>query len=446
MIPIFQQSSAILDIRQPIKPQRTQRHNEGRRADRAKEIISAALLSPLRLCGSIHGSSALASWRLGGGCLVAVLLLTACGKPPAPPVASVAQVQVSTLVAEELPVVRTFVGRTVANHTVDIVARVTGTVLERPYKEGELVAQGDVLFRLDPQEFEAALESTRAKVAQAQAQVAKAETDLKRIEPLAKAGAAPMADLDGTRTALLVAQADLRAAKAQVTRAELDLGYTIITAPMSGLAGKAAIDVGALVSPGTGKLCVLDQVDPIAVEFTMSEREMLVFQADIVSKRIRLEGADHVTVNAVLVDGTAYPETGKLSFRSVRIKAETGTALLRAVFPNPAGKLRPGQFVRVTLSGAVRLGAVLVPQQAVIQSPTGSSVYVVKADQTVEVRSVTLGTWEGQRWLIADGLVAGDVVITEGVLKVRPGAKVEVKAPAAPATPAGTVPTVPTKP
>jgi membrane fusion protein, multidrug efflux system len=361
--------------------------------------------------------------------LLGLLIIPGCGKPPIPPPAAAPQVEVLTIVAEELPLNRTLVGRTVANHTVDVVARVTGTVLERPYHEGELVAADDVLFRIDPQEFLATLESARAKVAQVQAQVSKAETDLKRIEPLAKAGAAPMADLDGSRTALLIAQADLRAATAQVTRAELDLSYTTITAPLTGLAGKSAVDVGALVSPTGGPLCVLDQVDPIAVEFTMSEREMLTFQADIASQRIRVIDREQVTVTASLVDGEIYPETGKLSFRSVRIKPETGTALLRALFPNPKGKLRAGQFVRVTLSGAMRLNAILVPQAAVIQSPTGSSVYVVKPDQTVDVRTVTLGTWEGPRWLISDGLIAGDVVITEGILKVRPGAKVLIKAP-----------------
>ncbi len=374
--------------------------------------------------------------------LLGLLIIPGCGKPPTPPPAATPQVEVLTIFAEELPLNRTLVGRTVANHTVDIAARVTGTVLERPYHEGELVAAGDVLFRIDPQEFLATLESTRAKVAQTQAQVAKAETDLKRIEPLAKAGAAPMADLDGVRTALLVAQADLRAAQSQVTRAELDLGYTTITAPFSGLAGKAAVDVGALVSATGGSLCVLDQVDPIAVEFTMSEREMLAFQADVVNHRIRVIEREQVTVTASLIDGETYPETGKLSFRSVRIKPETGTALMRAVFPNPKGKLRAGQFVRVTLSGAVRLNAILVPQTAVIQSPTGSSVYVLKPDQTVDVRTVTLGTWEGPRWLISDGLIAGDVVITEGIQKVGPGAKVDIKPP----TPQGAAVPSTTKP
>jgi membrane fusion protein (multidrug efflux system) len=362
-----------------------------------------------------------------------IVALTACGKPPAPPPAGPPQVVVQVIAAQDLPLTRTLVGRTTANHTVDIVARVTGTLLERPYKEGQPVAQGAVLFRIDPQEYAASLEAARAKVAQVEAQVAKAENDLKRVEPLAKAGAAPIAELDTARTSLQGAQADLRAAKAQVTRAELDLGYTTITAPFAGLAGKAAADPGALVSPGSGKLCVLDQVDPMAVEFTMSEREILAFKAEIAAGRLRLADAEHVLVTVSLINGETYPETGKLSFRSVRIDVSTGTALMRAVFPNTKGFLRAGQFVRVTLAGATRVGVILVPQSAVIQSPTGSSVYVVKEDHTVEARPVTAGVWEGQQWVIDAGLKPGETIIVDGVQKARPGATVQVTA--APTTP-----------
>jgi membrane fusion protein (multidrug efflux system) len=384
-------------------------------------------------------SASLASRRLGGRSLFVsglIVVLTACGKPPALPPAGPPQVVVQTVVAQDLPLTRTLVGRTAANHTVDIVARVTGTLLERPYKEGEPIAQGAVLFRIDPQEYAASLEAARAKVAQVEAQMAKAENDLKRVEPLAKAGAAPVAELDTARTSLQAAQADLRAAKAQVIRAELDLGYTTISAPFAGLAGKAAADPGALVSPSSGKLCVLDQVDPMAVEFTMSEREILAFKAEIAAGRLRLVDTEHVLVTVALINGETYPESGKLSFRAVRIDVSTGTALMRAVFPNAKGFLRAGQFVRVTLAGATRIGAILVPQSAVILSPTGSSVYVVKADQTVEARPVTAGTWEGQQWLIEGGLKPGETIIVDGVQKARPGAKVQVStAPVAP--PAG---------
>lgn len=362
-------------------------------------------------------------------------MVSACGKPPAPPPAGPPQVVVQVVNAQDLPLTRTLVGRTAANQTVDIVARVTGTLLERPYKEGEPVAQGAVLFRIDPQEYAASLEAARAKVAQVEAQVAKAENDLKRVEPLAKAGAAPVAELDTARTTLQAAQADLRAARAQVVRAELDLGYTTITAPFAGLAGKGSVDPGALVSPTSGKLCVLDQVDPMAVEFTMSEREILAFKAEIAAGRLRLVDTEHVLVTVALINGETYPESGKLSFRSVRIDASTGTALMRAVFPNAKGFLRAGQFVRVTLAGATRIGAILVPQAAVIQSPTGSSVYVVKEDQTVEARPVTAGVWEGQQWLIEGGLKPGETIIVDGVQKARPGAKVQATpAPVAPPT------------
>jgi membrane fusion protein (multidrug efflux system) len=349
---------------------------------------------------------------------------------------------------QDVPVSGTFVGRTVANRTINVVARVTGVLLERPYVEGDPISEGAVLFRIDPQELQATLESARAKVAQCEAQVSKADTDLKRVEPLAKAGAAPIADLDTARTTLLGAQADLRAAKSQVVNAELNLSYTTIKAPFSGLAGKANVDVGGLISPSSGTLCVLDQVDPIAVEFTVSEQELLAWRADIAGGRIKTPGLDHLTVVATLLNGASYPETGKLSFQDVRIRAETGTALIRAVFPNAKGTLRAGQFVRVTLTGATRVGAILVPQSAVIQSPAGSSLYVVKADQTIEARSVTVGQWDGQQWLVNSGITPGEVVVIDGVQKARPGAKVEVTTadPAAAAPAASAAPAPTTKP
>jgi len=364
--------------------------------------------------------------------LLAVLALAACGKPPAPPAAAPPDVQVLTLVAEDIPADSSYVGRTVPNHTVELRARVTGTLLERPYQEGEPVAEGAVLFRIDPREFEAARDSARARIAQAEAQVTRTAADLKRTAPLTKAGAASQADLDGATAAALAASADRDAAKAQLVKAELDLSFATITAPFAGMAGKSAVDPGALVSPGSGALAILDQIDPIAVDFTVSEAELVGWRTDIIAGRLKAPAIDHLLVKATLVDGTVLPAEGRIAFRSVRIKPETGTALIRAVFPNPEGRLRAGQFIRLTVTGATRIGVVLVPQVAVLQSPTGATVYVLDDKDQAQVRSVVLGSWQGARWEIRDGLKPGDRVVVDGVQRVRAGAPVKVAA----ATPA----------
>lgn len=353
------------------------------------------------------------------------LTLAACGKPPAAPTPGPAEVVVMTVAAEDVPESPTVVGRTVANRTVELRARVTGTLSERPYTEGAVARQGDVLFRLDPREFDAAVQGAEAQLAQGEAQLAKAQSDFGRIEPLAKAGAAPQTDLDAARAALLSAKAGRTGAEAQLARAKLDQEYATITAPFAGIVGKAAVDPGALVSPNSGTLAVLDQVDPMAVEFTVAEQELSAWLRDIASGRLKAPTVDRLPVMAKLIDGSDYPETGHIAFRDVRISPETGTALIRATFPNGKGLLRAGQFVRVTITGAVRVGALLVPQSAVLQSPTGASVLVLAAGDKVEARPVVLGRWNGTRWEIESGLKAGETVIVDGVQKARPGAVVK---------------------
>jgi membrane fusion protein (multidrug efflux system) len=356
--------------------------------------------------------------------LALLVVLAGCGQPPAAPPATPAAVTVLTVQPENIPEEATFVGRTVANRTVEIRARVTGTLRDRPYTEGEVVQKGDVLFTLDPREFAAALQSAEAQVAQAGAQLAKAEADFARIEPLAKAGAAPQTELDAGRATLLSARAGVTAADAALASARLNVEYATITAPFSGLAGRAQVDPGALISPSSGVLTILDQVDPIAIEFTVSEQELIRWREDITAGVIKAPKPDQLTLTARLVSGETYPETGAISFRDVRISPETGTALVRGTFPNPKGLLRAGQFVRVHITGATRIGAVLVPQSAVLQSPTGASVLTVGADGKVASKTVTLGAWRGDRWIISHGLAAGDTVIVDGVQKARIGATV----------------------
>jgi len=357
--------------------------------------------------------------------ILAVLALAACGKPPAPPVAGPPEVGVITIAAEDIPAEFSYVGRTVPNNSVQLRARVTGILLERPYQEGQLVKKDDILFRIDPAEFQAALDSAKARVAQAEAQVAKTAAELKRTEPLAKAGAASQSDLDSAIAASLAANADRDAAKADLVRAKLDLAYSTITAPFAGIAGRASVDPGALVSPSSDTLAVLDEVDPIAIDFTISESELLGLRADLTAGRLKAPELEKLPLKAQLVDGSVLPQDGHLAFRDVRIKPETGTALIRARFPNPDGKLRAGQFIRLTLTGATRIGALLVPQTAVLQSPTGATVYVVDKEGKAEVRKIALGAWREDRWVISDGLKAGDIVVVDGVQRVRGGQPVK---------------------
>ncbi len=357
--------------------------------------------------------------------ILAVLALAACGKPPAPPAAGPPEVGVITIAAEDIPAEFSYVGRTVPNNSVQLRARVTGILLDRPYQEGQLVKKDDLLFRIDPAEFQAARDSAKARVAQAEAQVAKFAAELKRTEPLAKAGAASQSDLDAAVASSLAANADRDAAKADLVRAQLDLTYSTISAPFAGIAGKASVDPGALVSPSSDVLATLDEVDPIAIDFTVSEGELLGLRADLAAGRLKAPELEKLPLKAQLVDGSVLPQDGHLAFRDVRVKPETGTALVRARFPNPDGKLRAGQFIRLTLTGATRIGALLVPQTAVLQSPTGATVYVVDKDGKAEVRKITLGAWRGDRWVISDGLTVGDIVVVDGVQRVRGGQPVK---------------------
>jgi membrane fusion protein, multidrug efflux system len=362
----------------------------------------------------------------------ALVLLAGCGDKPLVPAPQPPEVTIQVITPEALPLPKTFVGKSVANRTVEIRARVSGTLLERPFTSGGLVKEGDVLFRIDPREFQASLDVTKARLAQAEAQLAKADREVKRIEPLAAQGAASQFDLDARKTELLQAQADVALQEANVRTAELNLSYATITAPFAGKISKASRDPGALIGPSDGVLTTLDVVDPITVEFTISEREILAYRKQLADGVITAPKLTYFEAGATLITGEPYPQTGKISFADVRIRPETGTATLQAEFPNPDGKLVPGQFIRVTLQGVVRPAAILVPQGAVQQSPTGAAVFVLDAEGKAEARPVQLGLWFADRWLIEDGLKTGDRVIVDGVQKVRPGKPVTVIPAAAP--------------
>lgn len=367
--------------------------------------------------------------------------LIACGKKPTTAAPPTIEAVAETVTVQSIPVDFTLVGRCEPQQTVEIRARITGTLIERPFVEGTLVKEGDVLFRIDQTEFAADLETARARLAQAEARQAQAQLDLERLEPLAKAGAAPRKELDDAKTALINAEADVRYAQATVVNAQLQLSYTTITAPFAGLVGRAKRDPGAIVSPADGSLVTLDKVDPIAVNFAISEREFLALRRDVDAGVIIMPKRDELSVHLQLLDGTKLEEEGRIDFRDVRIRPETGSAQLRAHFPNQGGKLFPGQFTRVFVQGMSRPKAILVPQSAILQSPTGAAVYVIAEDGTAEARPVQASAWVEDRWLILDGLSEGERIVVDGLQGVVVGKPVTLAAegakPAAPASAAG---------
>jgi membrane fusion protein (multidrug efflux system) len=331
-----------------------------------------------------------------------------------------------TIEPKDTPVSYEFVGSTTSSQQVEVRARVNGFLDERLYVEGSLVKQGQVMFRMDSKPFEAQLDAARAALAEQQARLWTARANLKRVEPLAKANAVSKKDLDDAQGQVNAAAAAVEMAKADVETAELNLGYTTIYAPVTGASSYARIQSGAYVNQQSGPLTYVAQLDPIWVDFSISEDEMLKFREQKKSGQLRaVEGTD-LSIELVLADGTVYPETGRIFFADANYSIETGTFLLRATFGNPDGELRPGQFVRVRMHGVIRPDAVLVPQRAVLQGAQGFFVWILDAADKAQVRSVDVADWQGDNWFISKGLSAGDKVITDGIMRLAKGVPVKV--------------------
>jgi membrane fusion protein (multidrug efflux system) len=308
---------------------------------------------------------------------------------------------------------------------VQIVARVAGFLERRVYTEGSLVKAGDLLFRQDPKPFQASLDAANAALAQQQARLRTAQDNLNRVKPLVALNALSQKDLDDATGAQQAAQAAVDAARANVQQAELNLGYTRIASPVTGQSSFARVQDGAYVGNENSLLTYVEQVDPIYVNFTISENDLLRIRADNAAGRLRLPPRDELQVKVVLADGSVFPETGRITFANADLNQKTGTYLLRATLPNPRADLRPGLFVRVRVSGAVRPNAVAVPQQAVLQGAKGHFVVVVDRESRAEIRPVEVGSWVGQDWFIDRGLQPGDVVVVEGMVRLAPGVPVK---------------------
>jgi membrane fusion protein, multidrug efflux system len=340
------------------------------------------------------------------------------------------EVTVTTVAPQSLPVTLEYVGQTAGSREVEVRARVTGILLSRNFREGGPVKQGQSLFTIDSAPIEATVARTEADVAAAEARLEQARRNAARLKPLYAEKAVSQKEYDDAVSGEQIGAADLKAARARLAEARLNLGYTRVEAPVGGIASRALRSEGSLVSGPDVLLTTVTQVDPIWVNFGIPDNDQARLQKEAQAGRLNIP--KNLQVELRLADGSVYPHTGKLNFSDVRISPNTGTREARAELPNREGVLRPGQFVRIVLRGVTRPNAVTVPQRAVMEGPQGKFVYVVNDKSQAEARPVEAGEWAENTWVITAGLKPGERVITDGVLKLGPGAPVKVAEPQGP--------------
>lgn len=337
--------------------------------------------------------------------------------PPPPP-----EVLLTTIETKDIPVSYEYAGRVTGSREIEVRARVSGILMERTYTEGELVKQGDLLFLIDPAPYEAALAQTEAMLQQQQANLAQAEREWKRISALFERNAVSARERDSALSILELARASVAGARAEVRIAKINLDYTRVEAPISGVTSQEAVSEGSLVGTGqdSSLLTQISQLDPVYVNFAVPDAESLEIRNMQESGALTLPGDGRLKIDLRLSDGSLMAEAGYVNFTESTIDPNTGTIRNRAVVSNPNRDLMPGQFVRVMVKGMVLRDAVTVPQAAVMQGPQGMMVYVVDGENVAKPRPIRIGRAIGDRWQVRDGLNNGDRVIVEGVIKVRP--------------------------
>ncbi|MDP1925661.1 MAG: efflux RND transporter periplasmic adaptor subunit [Thiobacillus sp.] len=367
-----------------------------------------------------------------GFALTGVLLLSACGEqqqppaggPPAAPAVTVVTVQPESVAqVAELP------GRTVPYQVAELRPQVTGIVKARLFKEGSEVKLGQVLYRIDPATYQAAYDSARASQARAEANLEAARLKAVRYADLVKIQAVSTQANEEAQAGQKQAQADVGMARAALDKARVDLNYTRVASPIVGRIGRSTVTAGALVTANqAAALATVQQLDPIYVDLTQSSAELLNLKRALDSGKLARAGGNSVPVQLVLEDGSAYAAEGKLEFSEVTVDQATGSVTLRAVFPNPKGELLPGMYVRARLTQGVNREAMLVPHAAVSRDPKGNAtVMVVNAESKVEARIVKAEQSKDDKWVVTEGLTAGDRVIVEGLQKAKPGTQVQAQ-------------------
>src|ERR1700689_261167 len=357
------------------------------------------------------------------------------------PSGTVPDVEVVQVEQKDVPIFGEWIGTLDGLVNADVRAQVTGYLLRQGYQEGAFVKKGQLLFEIDPRPFQASLDQADGQLAQAKAQLSNAEAvqrrtelDVNRYTPLAKEQAASQQDLDNAVQNNLAAKATVETARAliqtsaaTVETAKINLGFTRLVAPIDGIAGQALLQVGALVNPSSGPVTSVSTVDPIKVYFTVSEPQYLAWRRRFPSEQSRLEADKNLRLQLTLADGSIYPHDGTFYFADRQVNESTGAIRIAGLFPNPGNILRPGGYAKVRAVIRLQPNALLVPQRAVSELQGGYQIAVVGADNKVDVRTVTVGDRVDNRWIITNGLNAGDRVVVEGVQRMRTGVHVNPK-------------------
>ena len=367
--------------------------------------------------------------RSVGLALLAAAMLAGCGEKgvaEAPGQMPPTSVEVVTLHTGPLQLTTELTGRTAPLRVAEVRPQVNGIVLKRLFTEGSDVKAGDLLYQIDPSLYEAELASARANVAKAQANERTAQLKAKRYESLLKVKSISRQDYDDALASWKQTQAEVMAARAAQRTAEINLGYTRITAPISGRIGTSAVTEGALVTAQQASaLTTIQQLDPMYVDVRQSTADLLRLKRQVAAGKLSAGQSDDARVSFQLEDGSRYGESGELQFSDVSVDETTGMVALRVIVPNPDQLLLPGMFMRATLKEGERSQGLLVPQTAVTRTPNGgANVMVVTADNKVELRDIQISRIIGSNWVVESGLKAGERVIVAGLQKVRPGADV----------------------
>lgn len=369
-------------------------------------------------------------WTVLGAALAGALALAACGKgngnaPAAAPATVAAQavpVTVRKVEPQRVPIVLDAVGQAEGSREVEIRARVAGILERRHYAEGATVKAGETLFAIERAPFELAVAQARAALAQEVAKQEEAQREAERLQPLAESKAISRREYDQAASAVKTSAAAIAGAKAKLAEAELNLSYTNVKAPIAGISGRALRSEGSLVAGSQDLLTTISQVNPIWVRFSLAEQDFERIRANAAASEVRI----------VQDDGTVLARNGKLNFTGSTIDPKLGTVQLRAEFPNPGERWLPGRYLKVQVAAGMQ-EAFLVPQSAVVQSEQARSVWLVGPGNKAQSRAVKTANWLGGDWIVTGGLAAGDVVITDNLMRLRPGTDVQPRDAAAPA-------------